>query len=374
MTPQLRAKTSGSRSKSSGTEAGRPFDLNVEKVLEHWTPAEGLREVIANALDEASLSGTREPELVNRDGAWIVRDYGRGLRYTHLTQKENQEKLRKPDLVIGKFGVGLKDALAVFERRGVEVVLRSRHGDIRLTRAPKAGFEDVVTLQAVVLSASEPEMVGTEVVLGGLKDRDVKAAKAYFLRFSNLGVYDRHELGAVLAKEKDAAGIYVNGMKVASEPNFLFGYDITSTTAALRRALNRERTNVGRQAYSGRVKDILLRSSADAVVERLVKDLEQASRGFGADETSWIDVGVHACQLLQVREKVVFITSDDMRYRGAAIAHAQMDGYRPVLVPQSIGHKLGGLKDAAGNPMRDLGAYVRNGTRVSSSNGWTPQT
>jgi hypothetical protein len=140
-----------------------------------------------------------------------VRDYGRGLRYTHLTQKENQEKLRKPDLVIGKFGVGLKDALAVFERRGVEVVLRSRHGDIRLTRAPKAGFEDVVTLQAVVLSASEPEMVGTEVVLGGLKDRDVKAAKAYFLRFSNLGVYDRHELGAVLAKEKDAAGIYVNG-------------------------------------------------------------------------------------------------------------------------------------------------------------------
>lgn len=68
---------------------------------------------------------------------------------------------------------------------------------------------------------------------------------------------------------------------------------------------------------------------------------------------------MHACQLLQVREKVVFITSDDMRYRGAAIAHAQMDGYRPVLVPQSIGHKLDGLKDAAGNPMRYLGAYVK---------------
>jgi hypothetical protein len=37
------------------------FDLNVEKVLEHWTPAEGLREVIANALDEAALTGTADP-------------------------------------------------------------------------------------------------------------------------------------------------------------------------------------------------------------------------------------------------------------------------------------------------------------------------
>ena len=27
------------------------FDLNVERVLEHWTPAHAVREVIANALD-----------------------------------------------------------------------------------------------------------------------------------------------------------------------------------------------------------------------------------------------------------------------------------------------------------------------------------
>ena len=33
------------------------FDLNVEKVLEHWSPAHALREVIANALDEHALLG-----------------------------------------------------------------------------------------------------------------------------------------------------------------------------------------------------------------------------------------------------------------------------------------------------------------------------
>ena len=34
------------------------FDLNVVRVLEHWTSAHAVREVIANALDEAALSST----------------------------------------------------------------------------------------------------------------------------------------------------------------------------------------------------------------------------------------------------------------------------------------------------------------------------
>src|SRR4051794_9855805 len=35
-------------------------ELNVEKVLEHWSPAHALREVIANALDEHALVGRRD--------------------------------------------------------------------------------------------------------------------------------------------------------------------------------------------------------------------------------------------------------------------------------------------------------------------------
>ena len=57
------------------------FDLNVEKVLEHWSPAHALREVIANALDEHALIGRADrPEIVKDDaGVWHVRDHGRGL-------------------------------------------------------------------------------------------------------------------------------------------------------------------------------------------------------------------------------------------------------------------------------------------------------
>jgi len=344
---------------SQATPAARLFDLNVEKVLEHWTPAEALREVIANALDEAALTGTADPIIEKTgDGTWVVRDFGRGLRYSHLTQKENREKLKQPDRVIGKFGVGLKDALAVFERRGVAVLIRSRHGDIQLTRAPKAGFDEIVTLQATVTAASD-EQVGTEFALHGLTDDDVIKGKGYFLRFANTDVYERGALGEVLARPKGAARIYVNGLLVATEANFLFSYNVTSTTAGLRKALNRERTNVGRTAYSTRVKDILLACISEAVVSRLVKDLEAVTRGSGSDESGWQDISLQACCLLQSREKVVFITSDDLAWRGAAIQHAQMDGYRPVVIPETIAKKLPSLMDTSGNPLRDIGEYMK---------------
>ena len=37
------------------TSDSRNFDLNIERVLEHWSIAHAIREVIANALDDAPL-------------------------------------------------------------------------------------------------------------------------------------------------------------------------------------------------------------------------------------------------------------------------------------------------------------------------------
>lgn len=42
--------------------ATRLFDLNIEEVLENWEVHHAIRELIANALDEASLSNTAVPE------------------------------------------------------------------------------------------------------------------------------------------------------------------------------------------------------------------------------------------------------------------------------------------------------------------------
>ena len=146
----------------------REFDLNIERVLENWTVAHALREVIANALDEQALTKTGEPEIFrDNDGRWHVRDWGRGLRYEHLTQNENLEKLARPDKVVGKFGVGLKDALATFDRHDIAVTIRTRHGDITTGKQAKHGFADIETLHALISDPADPGFTGTEFILYG---------------------------------------------------------------------------------------------------------------------------------------------------------------------------------------------------------------
>ena len=38
----------------------KPFDLNMEEVLENWEPFHAIREIFANALDEQLMSQTAE--------------------------------------------------------------------------------------------------------------------------------------------------------------------------------------------------------------------------------------------------------------------------------------------------------------------------
>lgn len=337
----------------------RRFDLNIEKILEGWETCHAIREVIANALDEQILTNSNDVEICkDRKSVWHIMDFGRGLKYEHLTQNENQEKLRNPTRVIGKFGVGLKDALATLNRRKIKVLIRSKHGDITLGQTPKHGFPDVVTLHAIVNPPAEPQFVGTEVALQGVSDDDIAAAKNFFLKFSNQSVLDETSYGQILETTAGRKSrIYVTGMLVAEEENFAFSYNITSLTAAMRKALNRERTNVGRTAYSDRVKQMLLASKAGAVADTLAQDLQNMEHGTNRDEVKWTDVAVHACQILNAWKKVVFVTASDLNMFRSAIDHAQDDGLEIVTVPENIKNALRGLADIKGNPVRDLGVF-----------------
>lgn len=340
----------------------RKFDLNIERALEHWSSAHAMREIIANALDEQALSRTREPEITRDDqGHWHVRDWGRGLRYEHLTQNENREKLKNANLVIGKFGVGLKDALATFDRRGIVVTINSRYGCITTGTERKHGFEDVSTLHALIDDPDSTEMVGTEVILSGIRDQDIEMAKGFFLRYSGDEVLERTQYGEVLRRPKGSrvpARIYVNGLRVSEEPNFLFSYNITTPTKALLRALNRERSNVGRSAYTDRVKDILLASQEGTVVKLLAEDLQCLERGTGHDELTWINIAVHACQVLNSLERVIFVTGMDLIDCPTVIDHARSDGLQVVVVPDNLREKLSGILDINSQPVRDFGQYV----------------
>jgi hypothetical protein len=157
----------------------------------------------------------------------------------------------------------------------------------------------------------------------------------------------------------EPARIYVKGVRVAVEEQFLFSYNITSTTAQLQRALNRERTNVGRTAYQDRVKAILLKARSDAVAEELVKDLTRIPLGTNHDEVTWLDVQEQAVRILAAKGKTVFVSAQQMFTMGSTVQEARADGYKVIVIPDRLLARVPKLRDINGNPILDISGFIQ---------------
>ncbi|MDD4110885.1 MAG: ATP-binding protein [Clostridia bacterium] len=335
----------------------RKFDLNIEKVLENWEVSDAIREIIANALDEQILTNTKEIQIFEEKGNWHIKDFGRGLEYKHLTQKENKEKLTNAGKIIGKFGVGLKDALATFDRRKIDIEIISKFSKITTCQSEKIGFKDVKTLHAIINDPSSKDFLGTEVILKGCSKENIESAKANFLKFSGDKLLEETKFGAVYEKKQNAL-IYITGIKVATEDNFLFSYNVTLMNTKIKKALNRERSNVSRTAYKDRVQEILLACKSDQVANRIANDFKDYQTGTIHDEVSWIEVQEHACKLINQNRKVVFATPFDLINYKSSIDDACKDGYEIIPIPENLKLKLAGAKDYQGNKIRTITAFI----------------
>lgn len=330
------------------------FDLNIEEMLSHWEPEHALREFIANALDEQVLTQSRDIEIETqvRAGRVVgcrIRDFGRGLRAEHFTMNENLEKLDRPG-VIGKFGVGLKDALATLHRRGAKIRIRSPHGVFTLVDSPKHGFDEITTLHVECAKTDDSSMVGTEVVVDGITADQVKRAKTMFLRFSGDVVLESTRHGEVLEASAGGARVYVNGVLAAAEPRFLFSYNITSLTPAMRKHLSRERVNIGRTVYADRVKAILVSAKTQPVTDALAAQVPLRESGDQCEEmTAWAEVREAANRAFQSRHQPVFLTQQQLEAERFLVDEARAAGKEVVVVPDSdlrrAGNDLTGLDD-----------------------------
>ncbi len=99
------------------------------------------------------------------------------------------------DRLIGRFGVGLKDALATLYRHGIYVSITSKYGVITLLKSSKIGFDDIITLHAKIEKSPNPKMIGTYFLLKGCTDEDIAWAKSLFLKFSGANVLETTNYG-----------------------------------------------------------------------------------------------------------------------------------------------------------------------------------
>lgn len=334
------------------------FDLNIDKVLENWTIAYALREIIANAIDEQTITNTQDIQITkDSTNNWHIRDFGRGLQYKHLIQNENAEKLENPNL-IGKFGVGLKDALAVFDRHNIKISIVSKYGKITLTRKNKSDFDDVITLHAC-LDETPIDMIGTDIIISGCDDFDIEEAKNLFLRFKNMKLLDKNKYGEIYKNTDNGGCVFINGVMVAEENNFMFSYNITEKNAKIRKALNRERSNVGRTAYADSIKAILLNCKSPDVIIALSNRLNSFASGSMPDELTWSDVSAYIVREQNKTGNVVYMTindKDSLSNHGREII--EQSGKQIVYVSDDVFRKIESVKDSAGNEIATISKII----------------
>lgn len=260
----------------------------------------------------------------------------------------------------------------MLHRLGVGLQMTSAHLKATLVMSPKAGFSDVTTLHARITESPAKGMLGTEILLDNVDDIDMETAKRFFLCFNDDVAVDTTQFGQVLRKPdvSSPARIYIHGMFVSEEPHFAFSYNITSLTAPMRKALNRERTNVGRVAYSSRVQDILVAATAHEVRAQLIDDLENIGGGLGRvcheELKCWIRVKQHACELRVAasmeegsRSKpAVYVTEKQLLENKSLVDQAQRSGNAVVVVPQELADKLKAATTATGAPMPVLSVFA----------------
>ena len=334
----------------------KKFDLNIETILDNWCVYHAIRELIANAIDEQLLSNSKPIEIYKENNVWHIRDFGRGISYFHLTQNENVEKLKNPE-TIGKFGIGLKDALATLDRNGVEVTIFSKHGTITTDKSVKKDFEDIATLHAIINDAIDQNFKGTDIVLKNVEEIEIEKAKQLFLVYTNEEIIETTKYGQIV-KTSSIGNIYINGVKVAEEENFLFSYNITSISSTIKKAINRERSNVGRTAYSDTVKKIILNSQSKEVAIILQEDMLRIDTGRLHDELKWIDVQEHAVKILNSDDKVLFVRTKEIINSPDLINHAKMNGLRIINISDALADKIRNQTDLQGNPINDIYNFI----------------
>lgn len=337
----------------------RVFDLNIEEVLENWEVEHALREIVANAFDEQVISKTAEIQIAkDRHGNWHIRDFGRGLQIEHFTLNENKEKLNAPSGVIGKFGVGLKDALATFHRRGIGVLIVSSLGTYRLKQVPKYGFNNIVTLH-VEYEDTRNNMAGTDFILQGVTDSDIAKSKSLFIKFAGENIIETNMYGQILERKENTARVYILGVLASDEPNFLFSYNITSLTDTMKKKLNRERLNVGRTTYADRVKFLLKNAKSQTVESSLVEQISKRATGEQCDEMGWIEISQLALNLMHEKKQVVYFTEQELQTNPDVIGNVKSDGYEVVVITEQQKSKLDTQILTGGPQVRTFENYIQ---------------
>lgn len=195
-----------------------PLTLSTDYVPD-WAVVEGLRELIANAIDAGSASFTfrGDTAILENHGADIERD----ALLLGVTSKGDGSAS------IGHFGEGMKLGVLALLRCGkaVRIVGRSETWRARLEEHETFPGRSVLVFHTRTNRESKD---GVTVEVSGITREEWEQAKDLFLVFAQpKDVLDTSSYGRLLKDPGLRGRVYVKGVLVQTRPELSYGYDLS---------------------------------------------------------------------------------------------------------------------------------------------------
>jgi hypothetical protein len=263
------------------------IDLNIgQAYLSEWTIDMAIRELIANAIDEAE-HGIIDIGKIS-EGVWKITNKGSEIKPANFLIKEGEKNKEKGK--IGKFGIGLKDAIGVLMSRGILVkIFTSEYQYIAEYRKKSKIIDDKCLF--INIYNNTRELLGTEVILENCKDHYIEDAKSHFLIYRDKKMIEKTKYGDVLLEndENKNGTIYFNGIKIAYEKTFFYSYNIKIEENKLKEGISRERCDLSREIYKDSLKQIIKCIKSEEISSRYYTSFVKTRDGSLKGELVYTD-------------------------------------------------------------------------------------
>lgn len=258
------------------------FETGIsENNLKHWGELHAVKEFLQNTVFAKTILGD-EINIKWEDGYAYMSNFPSSFTRGKLLigESDQADVAGAP----GQYGEGMKVAMAVARRCGLECKVQTTGFSVRPELEPSSLDDSVKALVFYIEDRLDDHAEGTEFKVECSKEI-FEEAKSYFAVLNGLDI-DRTKNNAVL---KDFEGIYANGVKITETPA-LFGYNFTDAEL-----INRDRSTVDMAKVQQRTRNLLGATEDEEiiteVVENIVKDdslLESQSGMFHSEHpTLW---------------------------------------------------------------------------------------
>jgi len=219
------------------------MNLNMKTVLTHLSPADALKEIISNAIDEhTSKNITKDIKIYKKGKKYIIEDYGEGITKHAFIYNIN----KTDDNLIGMYGYGLKDALGILNTNDIKVeIITKKHIFTPVMRDIPSEDGIISTLHLDIIPNTTKTLekdVGTQFIFTNLSDEEICKAKSKFIVFIKPKILYHSTIGDVFLKD-GVQSLYYNGVEVYDATGYHFSYNLHSNDN-IDKLLNRDRKQI----------------------------------------------------------------------------------------------------------------------------------